>query len=949
MKYAHEYDPYAFAELRHIGPTPQAVTEMLDEVGFDDLDQLIKTVLPEKLLARHQLSNPLPELGEPVSEAEIQVLVNRMANENHDVTSLIGMGFYGTFTPSVILRNIIENPAWYSAYTPYQPEISQGRLEILLNFQTMVCDLTGLEIANASLLDEASAAAEAMAMAFRVSRAKNNNFFVDRWCHPQTKSVIRTRAAPLGIELVEGDPLTDLDPGAVFAAIVQYPGTYGDIADYAEICAALSENKALSIFATDLLALSLIKEPRQFGSDICVGSAQRFGMPIGFGGPHAAFIATRRQYVRQLPGRIVGVSQDSRGKPALRLALQTREQHIRREKATSNICTAQVLPAIVASMYGVFHGPRGLKAIASLVHGKTTWLKDQLQAKGYNVRSISFFDTIEVAVENADTIMANAREKGLNFRRISASQIGISLDEVVTNKILVNVCDAFGIKFKADDLANTDFTKLSSITPDFVRQTEFMQNPVFNMNRSEPAMTRYIRKIADRDLALDRTMIPLGSCTMKLNATTEMMPITNPQWANIHPFAPVAQVKGYQRLIEELSQMLCAITGFDDFSLQPNSGAQGEFSGLMAIRGYHHSQGEHNRNIVMIPKSAHGTNAASAVLAGMKVVEIATSSDGTIDTDHMRTIVDEHGPNIAGTMVTYPSTHGVFEGSITDVVALTHGCGGQVYMDGANLNAMVGILKPAEFGVDVAHLNLHKTFCIPHGGGGPGVGPIGVKSHLAPFLPGDPLGEGNTGAVCSSAFGSALILTISWTYIKLMAGRGLALATKIAILNANYIARRLSTKYEICYSGNHGLVAHECIVDTRKTLDGTSLAIDDIAKRIIDNGIHPPTMSFPVAGTLMVEPTESEPKLEMDRFIDCMLEIADEVEAIKNGTIDAANNPIANSPHTIEDMVSDWDRPYSRERGCFPVGAFRPDRYWSPVNRVDNVYGDRNLVCTRND
>ena len=942
------YDPYNFAKLRHVGPSAKEVTEMLEVVGYSSFDHLIDTVLPSRLKDLHLGDDPLPELGEPLTEAELPEDLQKLIGENQTFTSLIGMGFYGTITPPVLIRNILENPAWYTAYTPYQPEISQGRLEVLLNFQTIVSDLTGLNCANASLLDEASAGAEAMAMAYRVSRSKSNKFFVGSWCHPQTKAVIRTRARPLGIEIIEGCPFEDLVPSEVFGALFQYPGTFGNLSDFSSLTEELKKNKAISIFATDLMALTLLKEPAAFGADICIGSTQRFGMPLGFGGPHAAFISTTMKYVRQLPGRIVGVSKDSRGKLALRLALQTREQHIRRQKATSNICTAQVLPAVVASLYGVLHGPIGLEAIAKGIHGRTVWLKQKLESSGFKVNQETFFDTISVEVEDALQIHSKGLANEINFRKIDDNLIGISLDETTTSNVLKKVCSSFGIEVTSEELQSMDPSSLNAISSSFARVSEFMQNPVFNMNRSEAAMTRYIRQLADRDLALDRTMIPLGSCTMKLNATTEMAPITQPQLTNIHPYVPDDQVGGYKKLIEDLCKRLCLITGFDGFSVQPNSGAQGEFAGLMAIKGYHNSIGEGQRDIVLIPKSAHGTNAASAVLAGMKVIEIDTNDDGTIDVDHMRTLVSENAKNISAVMVTYPSTHGVFEGSITEVCQLIHEVGGQVYLDGANLNAMVGILRPGDIGADVSHLNLHKTFCIPHGGGGPGVGPIGVKSHLIPFLPGDPLEGDDSSAVSATKYGSALVLVISWAFIKLMAGKGLALATKLAILNANYLTKRLREKYEICYSGNEGLVGHECIVDTRVSIEGTDLVIDDIAKRLIDNGFHPPTMSFPVAGTLMVEPTESEPKAELDRFINAMLAIADEIQAIKDGVIDKENNPLINAPHTLEDLVGEWDRPYSREEGCLPVGAFRPDRYWTPVNRVDNVFGDRNLVCTRN-
>ncbi len=936
------YAPYDFARLRHIGPEPSEIAAMLTAVGFSNIDELLESVIPSSLEpAKHKFS-VTGRLGSAMTEQEVLQRLSEVAARNKDFVSLIGMGFYGTVLPTVIQRNVLENPAWYTAYTPYQPEISQGRLQVLLTFQTMVCELTGMEVANASLLDEATACAEAMLMARRIVRGKRSLFFVDKHCHPQNIAVLRTRAAPLGVRLKVGnfadvDDLTD-----VFGAIFQYPGTRGELRDLTPHITRLKQAGAVAAVSADPLALPLVKEPGAMGADICVGSMQRFGMPPGFGGPHAGYMATRDKYIRQLPGRIVGVTRDARGQTAYRLALQTREQHIRRQRATSNICTAQVLPAIVSCLYGVFHGQVGLGAIAQRIHSATVTLKEHLEAGGFSVGPEQYFDTLHIgAGSECDAILAKARSHKINLRRLSDTQIGVSLDELTTLGIVERVCTSFGVEAPLKLPVDR-----SSMPAQLQRRSRFMRHRVFNMNHSEASLTRFIRRLADRDLALDRTMIPLGSCTMKLNATTEMIPMTWPGFSQAHPYAPEDQVRGFHEMIEDLALRLCELTGFDSFSMQPNSGAQGEFSGLMAIRGFHASNGESERNICLIPKSAHGTNAASAVLAGMRVVEINTSHDGTIDIQHMEKLAQAHRGRIAASMVTYPSTHGVFEESITDVVRISHEAGGQVYMDGANFNAMVGLVRPAKLGIDVSHLNLHKTFCIPHGGGGPGMGPIGVRKHLVPFLPTDPLAEdGTVGAVSGSKFGSASILAISWAYILLMGGRGLELATTMAILNANYIACRLRPHFSICYAGKGGLVAHECIVDTRRTVAGTTLTIDDIAKRIIDNGIHPPTMSFPVAGTLMVEPTESESKQELDRFIRAMLEIADDVRAIRDGKYEPGCDPLSNSPHTMNDMLSKWDRPYTRRQGAMPYGVSGTDKYWPPVNRVDNVYGDRNLVC----
>ena len=933
-----DYNPDDFANLRHIGPSKSEVESMLGELGFESLDSLVDAAIP-----REVKRSPSPDWGDPLTERQVLERLREVAAKNKVYRSLIGMGYYGTSIPPVVQRNILENPAWYTAYTPYQPEISQGRLEALLNFQTMISDLTGLEIANASLLDEATACAEAMAMAFRATRAKTNSFVVDQSCHPQNIAVLRTRAEPLGIDLKVGDASEEIRSQNVFSALFQYPDTYGKVRDRREDIAHLHDNGATAIVSADVLALSFLMEPGAFGADIAVGTTQRFGLPIGFGGPHAGYIACEKNYWRQMPGRIVGVSVDTRGNRALRLALQTREQHIRREKATSNICTAQVLPAVLASMYAVYHGPVGIRAIAERVHQLARRFATALEANGIAPDHEHFFDTITVNVGlEQSRILANAKADKINFRKVGSDRIGISFDELSDEETLSSVCKAFGADCNLP-LPEGRF----ELPGEMLRESDFLTHPVFNMNRCEAGATRYMRRLADRDLALDRCMIPLGSCTMKLNATVEMMPITWPEFSGLHPYIPTDQAEGYMELIEDFSSKLCALTGFDAISMQPNSGAQGEFAGLMAILAYHESRSEKNRNICLIPKSAHGTNAASARMAGMSVVGIETDRDGTIDLAAFEEIAGRIGENLGATMITYPSTHGVFEPTIMKIAEITHHNGGQVYMDGANLNALVGLVRLGDLGSDVSHLNLHKTFCIPHGGGGPGMGPIGVKSHLVPFLPGDPVAPETARSVSSAAFGSPSILPVSWAYILLMGGSGLTQATKIAILNANYIAHRLKEKYEICYSGNNGLVAHECIVDTRRAVVGTTVSVDDIAKRLLDNGFHPPTMSWPVLGTLMIEPTESEYKAEMDRFCDAMLEIHDEIESIRNGKIDPEDNPLKNAPHTIEDLVGNWTRSYSRKTGCFPSGAMKDAKYWPPVNRIDNVWGDRNFVGSR--
>ncbi|TKW66596.1 MAG: aminomethyl-transferring glycine dehydrogenase [Paracoccus denitrificans] len=926
-----DYNPDDFANRRHIGPSPSEMAEMLAAVGADSLDQLIEQTVPGSIRQDEALG------WEPLSEAALIEKMRGVAAKNRVMTSLIGQGYYGTVTPPAIQRNILENPAWYTAYTPYQPEIAQGRLEALLNYQTMVSDLTGLPVANASLLDEATAAAEAMAMAQRVAKSKAKAFFVSENLHPQTISVIETRAQPLGIEIIKGQP-EDLDPSQVFGAIFQYPGTFGHIRDLTAECEALHAANAVAVVATDLLALCLLREPGAMGADICVGSSQRFGVPMGYGGPHAGFMSCRDEFKRAMPGRIVGVSIDAKGNKAYRLALQTREQHIRREKATSNVCTAQALLAVMASFYAVFHGPVGLRAIAQRVHLNAVTIANALRAAGAEVAPDAFFDTITVRVGVGQLgILAAARNHGINLRKIGRDRVGISVDETTDASVIARLLDAFGITDPAEPAV------APAIPDDLLRDSDYLAHPVFHMNRAESEMMRYMRRLSDRDLALDRAMIPLGSCTMKLNAAAEMMPITWPEFGALHPFAPADQAAGYAEMLEDLTQKLCTITGYDAFSMQPNSGAQGEYAGLLTIQAYHRANGDDQRDVCLVPSSAHGTNPASAQMCGMKVVVVKSAPNGDIDLEDFSDKAKAAGDKLAAVMITYPSTHGVFEDTVREVCKITHDHGGQVYIDGANMNALVGLVKPGEIGGDVSHLNLHKTFAIPHGGGGPGMGPIGVKAHLAPYLPGDP--QTGEGAVSAAPFGSASILLISWAYILMMGGAGLTQATRVAILNANYIASRLAGAYPILFMGNRGRVAHECIIDTRPFAEH-GVTVDDIAKRLIDNGFHAPTMSWPVSGTLMVEPTESETKAEIDRFVTAMLAIREEIQAVANGDISAEASPLRHAPHTVEDLVADWDREYSREQGCFPAGAFRVDKYWPPVGRVDNVHGDRNLICT---
>ncbi len=929
-----DYLPYDFANRRHIGPSVSEMADMLKVVGAKDLDALIDDTLPAKI----RQAEPL-DFGKPLSERELLRHMKVVAGKNKVLTSLIGQGYHGTVTPPAIQRNIFENPAWYTAYTPYQPEISQGRLEALLNFQTMVSDLTGLDIANASLLDEATACAEAMTMAKRVAKTKVMGFFIDENCHPQNINVMKTRAAPLGIEVIVGSP-DDLDASAVFGAIFQFPGTFGHLRDFTSEIAALHENKAIGIIAADPLSLTLLKEPGAMGADIAVGSTQRFGVPVGYGGPHAAYMATKQGYARSMPGRIVGVSIDSHGNRAYRLSLQTREQHIRREKANSNVCTAQALLAVMAGFYAVFHGPEGLKAIAQRIHRKTARLAEGLKGAGFDVRPVAFFDTLTVEVGPLQSaVMKSAVDEGINLRKVGTTQVGITLDERTRTSTIEAVWRAFGIERE-----DKDYTPHYHMPEKLIRTSDFLTHPVFHMNRAETEMMRYMRRLADRDLALDRAMIPLGSCTMKLNSAAEMMPVSWDEFSLLHPYIPADQAAGYTQMIDDLSAKLCDVTGYDAISMQPNSGAQGEYAGLLTIAAYHRASGQGHRNICLIPMSAHGTNPASAQMVGWKVVPIKSAANGDIDLEDFNAKVAEHADNLAACMITYPSTHGVFEETVTDVCDTVHANGGQVYIDGANMNAMVGLSRPGDLGGDVSHLNLHKTFCIPHGGGGPGMGPIGVKQHLIKHLPGDP--TSGEGAVSAAPFGSPSLLPISWAYCLMMGGDGLTQATRVAILNANYIAKRLEGAFEVLYKGPTGRIAHECIIDTRPFADSAHVTVDDIAKRLMDCGFHAPTMSWPVAGTLMIEPTESETKAELDRFCDAMIAIRAEITDIENGSIDAENNPLKNAPHTMEDLVKDWDRPYTREQACFPPGAFRVDKYWPPVNRVDNVWGDRNLSCT---
>lgn len=933
---------------RHIGPDPEDVAKMLETVGVGTLDELIDATVPAAIRLRRPL-----QLAEPRAESDVLAELRTIANRNQLYRTYLGMGYYDTLTPGVILRNILENPGWYTAYTPYQPEIAQGRLEALLNFQTMVSDLTGLEIANASLLDEATAAAEAMTMCKRAQKRGNaNTFFVSDKCHPQTIAVVQGRAEPLGINVVVGDATVYDFSQPSFGALLQYPDSEGAIVDWRAFVEKAHGAGALVVVATDLLALTLLTPPGEFGADIAIGSSQRFGVPMGYGGPHAAFMATRDEFKRIMPGRLVGVSVDSAGNRALRLALQTREQHIRRDKATSNICTAQVLLAIVASMYAVYHGPEGLRRIALRVRLLTSTLAHSLRGLGYIINEGPVFDTLKIrgGPHKQATLVALAEAQRINLRVYVDGAVGVALDETTTVDDVRALLAIFGA---ADVVGLEEIAEQVAVEygASFARTSAYLTHPVFNQYHTETEMLRYIFRLQSRDLSLAQAMIPLGSCTMKLNATTEMIPVTWPEFGKLHPFAPRNQAQGYTQLFALLEQALAEITGFAAISLQPNAGSQGEYAGLLAIRAYHLSRGDDDRRVCLIPSSAHGTNPASAVMAGMDVVVVACDERGNVDLDDLRAKADQHGADLAAIMVTYPSTHGVFEEGIVELCRIVHGYGGQVYMDGANMNAQVGLCRPGDIGADVCHLNLHKTFCIPHGGGGPGMGPIGVAAHLAPFLPDHPVvedvgGEQAAATVSAAPWGSPSILPISYAYIAMMGGSGLTLATKIAILNANYIAMRLQPHYPVLYRGDHGFVAHECIVDVRQ-LKTVGIEVDDIAKRLMDYGFHAPTMSFPVAGTLMIEPTESESLAEIDRFCDAMIAIREEIRAVENGAADPEQNLLKGAPHTAQMVVADgWDRPYSREDAAYPTAFSRQFKFWPAVGRIDSVYGDRNLVCT---
>ncbi|WP_430502087.1 aminomethyl-transferring glycine dehydrogenase [Micromonospora trifolii] len=923
---------------RHIGPGPDDERRMLEVVGHDSIDELMDAAIPEVIRWHGTL-----DLPDPATEAETIAELRALAARNTVAVSMIGLGYHGTHTPAVIRRNVLEDPAWYTAYTPYQPEISQGRLEALLNFQTMVTDLTGLATANASMLDEGTAAAEAMTLARRASKSKSRVYVVDADALPQTIAVITSRAEPLGIDVRVLDVQRDELPAEFFGLHLQYPGASGAVRDHASLVEAAHAVGALVTVAADLLALTLLRAPGEIGADIAAGTTQRFGVPMGFGGPHAGYLAVRSGLERMLPGRLVGVSRDADGNPAYRLALQTREQHIRREKATSNICTAQVLLAVMAGMYAVYHGPDGLRDIATRTHRMAARLAAGLRAGGVDVADVAFFDTVTATVPGgAARVVAAAAQRGVNLRLVDADRVGVSCDETTTDAHLAQVWEAFGVPaFDADVDA--------ALPVGLTRGSDFLTHPVFRSHHSETAMLRYLRRLSDFDYALDRGMIPLGSCTMKLNATTEMEPVSWAEFANIHPFAPDAQTVGYREMIGQLESWLAEVTGYDAVSVQPNAGSQGELAGLLAIRSYHASRGETHRDVCLIPSSAHGTNAASAVMAGMRVVVVACDDDGNVDLVDLDAKIDKHRDALAAIMVTYPSTHGVYETGIASLCAKVHDAGGQVYVDGANLNALVGFAKPGKFGADVSHLNLHKTFCIPHGGGGPGVGPVAVRAHLAPFLPGDPLGAhvDATPAISAAKYGSAGILPIPWAYLRMMGAEGLTRATGVAVLAANYVAARLRGHFPVLYAGNKGLVAHECILDLRPLTKATGVSVDDVAKRLIDYGFHAPTMSFPVAGTLMVEPTESEDLAELDRFCDAMIAIRAEIEQVGSGAWPAGDNPLANAPHTAA-MVSgdEWSHAYPRSVGAYPAGVDRAGKYWPPVRRIDGAYGDRNLVCS---
>jgi glycine dehydrogenase len=942
----------AFAE-RHIGPDEADQRAMLEALGFASRAAFIDAVIPESIRRKETL--PLGAFTQPKSEAEALASLRRLADENLVFRTYIGQGYYGTHTPAVILRNVLENPAWYTAYTPYQPEISQGRLEALLNFQQMVMDLTGLAMANASLLDEATAAAEAMTLLQRVGKPKSNVFYVADDVLPQTIEVVKTRAKPAGIEVKVG-PAADAASANAFGVLLQYPGANGDVRDYRALAEAIHAAGGHVVAAADLLALTLITPPGEWGADVAIGNTQRFGVPVGFGGPHAAYMAVRDEFKRQMPGRLVGVTVDAQGNSALRLALQTREQHIRREKATSNVCTAQALLAIMASMYAVYHGPRGLKTIALRVNRVASIFAAGVKKLGYAIANDTFFDTITIDSGASTTALHQAAYAAhINLRHVSATQVGVSLDETTTRDDLLKLFALFAEvagKTETFDIDALDQAAADPLPAQLHRTSAYLTHPVFNRHHSEHEMLRYLRSLADKDLALDRTMIPLGSCTMKLNATSEMLPVTWPEFAQIHPFAPAEQTVGYRTMIDQLEQMLVACTGYAAVSLQPNAGSQGEYAGLLIIHAYHESRGEGHRNVCLIPASAHGTNPASAQMAGMQVVVVACDSNGNVDIEDLKAKAEKHSANLAAIMITYPSTHGVFERNVREICDIVHSHGGQVYVDGANMNAMVGLCAPGQFGGDVSHLNLHKTFCIPHGGGGPGVGPVAVGAHLAKFLPnqastGYKRDDAGIGAVSSAPYGSAAILPISWMYIAMMGAQGLTAATESAILAANYVAKRLAPHYPVLYSGAGGLVAHECILDVRPIKESSGISVEDVAKRLIDYGFHAPTMSFPVPGTLMVEPTESESKEELDRFIDAMIAIREEIRAVEEGRADREDNVLKNAPHTATVVAADdWTHTYTREAAAYPVKSLVARKYWSPVGRADNAYGDRNLMCS---
>ncbi|NOT10719.1 MAG: aminomethyl-transferring glycine dehydrogenase [Methylococcaceae bacterium] len=951
-KSLNQLEMRGYFSQRHIGPDEQQTRLMLAVLGLKKLDDIIEQALPEDILSHEPL-----KLTKAISESAVTKHMRKMRDRNKVFTSMIGMGYYDTIMPSVIKRNVLENPGWYTAYTPYQAEVSQGRLEALLNFQQMVIDITGMELANASLLDEATAAAEAMAMSRRLSSNASNAIVVDADCHPQTIAVVKTRASSMGYEVIVTDPYTGLEQYEFFAVLVQYPGSKGEIRDLSQLTDIAHSKSALVTVATDLLSLILLKPPGAFGADIAVGSAQRFGVPMGYGGPHAAFFATRNEYKRAMPGRIIGVSKDCHGQIAFRMALQTREQHIRRDKATSNICTAQVLLAVIAGFYAIYHGAEGLRLIASRVHRYTQILAEGISQSGGEVISRRYFDTLVVRIPNSShRILAEAADADINLRFIDADHVGISLDETTSRKNLRELWRVFSKARAGFPDINRLHNTLGECIPDaLLRHDSILQHPVFERYRSETEMMRYMRRLARRDIALDRSMIPLGSCTMKLNAATEMQSISYHQFNGLHPFAPLNQALGYQQLFSELEDMLCDLTGFDAFSLQPNAGSQGEYTGLLVIRKFHEVHGQAQRNICLIPASAHGTNPASAVMAGLIVVVVDCDENGNISLDDLQAKVTKYGQTLAALMITYPSTHGVYEPAFRNICNLVHEHGGQIYLDGANFNALVGLCRPGKIGVDVAHLNLHKTFCIPHGGGGPGVGPIGVCAHLAPFLPEHPVVEGvnparsehgTIGTVSAAPWGSASIYTISWAYIAMMGASGIKRATLTAILNANYIAKRLGPHYPILYAGKNGWVAHECIIDCRAFKKSCNITVEDIAKRLIDFGFHAPTVAFPVPDTLMIEPTESENQLEIDRFCDALIAIRQEIQLIENGHADAVNNLLHNAPHTHHLLLDEWRLPYSRQQAFFPDSKEHEDKYWPPVGRIDNVYGDRHLVCS---